>query len=320
MWGIFVWSVLPTGAALVIMLASAQPLAVTVASAVLSTPIRISAFQLSLASAMSAFCSAVSLITFLALRRAETRVEAAVGDPLASAFGQDYRQQTSAFHWGRNFYISLLGLTLWVMAWRLKAVADAGQLLPPRSSGRRMSLAARVLYMLAGVVMLLMADVPMCRLNYNMQLAWYVTPAKEKLMNSVGKCQGAMRGDSGQLCRDWCDKAFALSHERLDTIMSARNQHILGKFAAELFDGARGVGQGEQRIEELFKKKTCEDVLRSVDKSNMLVNAACMFFAGIAIIGAFSCLSSSYSGDTPLPEPSAPPPPPEEATNAKKDE
>lgn len=305
MWGIFVWTVLPSGALLTALLLSASPLAVAVSCRVLSTPVRINAFQLSLASLMSAISAAVAFIAFMALRRAHVRMEQT--NPIASALGQDYRQQTSAFHWGRNLYMSLLGLTLWLSAWRLKTLAETGQLLPPRASGRRMTIVMRAIYFVVGFCGLLMADIPLCRLNYNMQLTYYVTPEKEKLLNAVGPCQNAMYGDGNQRCKDFCDKSWAVSRERLDTIMSARNQHILGKFAAEFFDDTRGVEQGEGRMQELFNRKTCEQVLQSVDKSNMIVNAVCMGFAGIAIIGAFSCISSAYSGEAPNMEPSAPP-------------
>merc|ERR1712217_662372 len=88
----------------------------------------------------------------------------------------------------------------------------------------------------------------------------------------------------------------ALSQERLATIKFARNWHILGRFAAQIFDDARGVEQGEQRIEELFQKKTCAQVLKSVDKSNQFVNILCITFAGVSIVGAFVALSNAYEG------------------------
>ena len=50
-----------------------------------------------------------------------------------------------------------------------------------------------------------------------------------------------------------------LSEMRLDTILWVRQWHLLGRTAAEFFDNTRGVEQGRERIDELFKKKTCKE-------------------------------------------------------------
>merc|ERR1712113_171385 len=134
-------------------------------------------------------------------------------------------------------------------------------------------------YTLLGILAFLAADVPLCRINYNVQLATFVSPRKARLQSSVGMCDSAYLGSAAGPCSDFCDEVKALSQERLATITFARNWHVLGRFAAQIFDDARGVEQGEQRIQELFQKKTCAQVLKSVDKSNQYVNIMCVILA-----------------------------------------
>jgi len=297
-WAIFVYTVLPTGALLIAMLASGQALAMSVASKVLSTPIRVGSLQLSLAVFMTAICGSLAAISYAGLCRSEQRM-AQIGD---TAFGAvnlhlSEQQQRYYFAWGRNYYLTLLGLALWLMAWRLKCLVDSQQLQTARAVAKRpVSISARIVYTLLGALAFLAADVPLCRINYNVQLATFVSPRKARLLPSIGTCEGAYLGSAAGPCIDFCDEVKALSQERLATIQFARNWHILGRFAAQIFDDARGVEQGEQRIQDLFQKKTCAQVLKSVDKSNQSVNIMCIIFAGVSIIGAFVSLSNAYEG------------------------
>jgi len=297
-WAIFVWTVLPTGALLNAMLASGQGLAMSTASKVLSTPIRLGGLQLSLAVFMSALCGALAALCYAGLCRSDQRVEQLDGSAYGAINVQlREQQQRHYFIWGRNYYLTLLGLTLWLMAWRLKCMFDSQQLVTAKAvSGRRVSITARLFYMALGVVAFLAADVPLCRINYNLQLATFVSPRKAKLQHTVGLCDAAYLGSAAGPCIEFCDEVKALSQERLATIKFARNWHVLGRFAAQIFDDARGVEQGEQRIQELFQKKTCASVLKSVDKSNQMVNILCIILAGVSIIGAFVALSNAYEG------------------------
>mmetsp|Transcript_13332 Transcript_13332/g.20233 ORF Transcript_13332/g.20233 Transcript_13332/m.20233 type:complete len:329 (-) Transcript_13332:141-1127(-) len=328
MWGIFVWSVLPPGALFVLLLTSGNSLALRVASRVLSTPVRISGFQLSLASFVSAICFVLMACSYLSFRTAEDRVLHMKDSGLVSG---DRSLQTSSFYWGRNFYMTMLGLVLWATAWRLKTLVDQNQLCPPRKPDQPIPTYKRALYLLLGVSLMVLADIPLCRINYNLQLAWYVTPVKNDLTNkfAASSCRNAMFANAEGDCAGLCMKVKKLSDERLATIMSARGQHLLGSAAAQFFDGARGTEQGAGRIEDLFEKKTCMKVLESVDKSNNMVNIFCAICSVLCVIGFFSCFSIVLTGSDSMPQPSAPwapgPPPPgaeifaDQASNKKGD-
>merc|ERR1712217_320372 len=87
-----------------------------------------------------------------------------------------------------------------------------------------------------------------------------------------------------------------LSQERLSTILHVRKWHVLGQYAAEMFDGVRGVDQGQERITKLFETKTCAQVLQSVDKSNPYVNSFCWLVSIIAGVGGLSFMNNVFVG------------------------
>jgi len=297
LWPIVAWAVLPTGAVLSLMFLSGQTLAMSCASRVLHTPVRLGTLQLSLATLMTGLCSGLSALTYSSLRQHEARTEEMRDGPSWSQ-GVHMREQNQlkCFLAGRNYYMSLCGLILWVTAWRLKALHDSKQLGPPRVMARPVSFIARTFYIALSGLALASADVPMCRINYNLQLAMFVTPQKTFLQREMGQCEAVFRESAGGRCKEWCDQVASLSQERLATILSARRSHYLGRYAAQFFDDTRGVEQGDSRIEDLFQKKTCAQVLRSVDKSNVMVNWTCIALAFVAIVGAFSFASNAWYG------------------------
>jgi len=200
---------------------------------------------------------------------------------------------------GRNLYLSLLGLSLWVVAWRLKVLFDFKQLAPPPGTGKHTARSAcsRTAYLVLGLLALLAGDVPLCRINYNLQLAGFVTPKKVRLLASAAgqQCQGTTEAAASGQCTDFCRQVRELSEERLASIVWARDWHVLGRLAARLFDEGRGVQQGPARIDGLFAKKSCVEVLRSVDKSSEVVNLVCMTFACISVLGAFTAFTHLFS-------------------------
>mmetsp|Transcript_126254 Transcript_126254/g.363162 ORF Transcript_126254/g.363162 Transcript_126254/m.363162 type:complete len:318 (+) Transcript_126254:113-1066(+) len=297
-WTGFVYIALPMGGLLSVMLGSGQTLPMACASKVLSTPITLGSARLSLAMFMSAICGILVGISYSGLRMSEVRLNEAneAGMHLAHAMAQRDLQQMKVFRWGRHFYSSLLGLTLWLTAWRLKTLYDGQQLSPPKADRRPPSIAARVFFIALGGLMFALADVPLCRINYNVQLLTSVTPRKMWLQSDARRCETAFAESAVGPCAEFCAEVEKLSKERLATIRWARDFHVLGSMAAKLFDDARGVEQGDQRIRELFQKKTCAEVLHSVDKSNQFVNAACIGLAVVAIVGAFVALSNAYEG------------------------
>mmetsp|Transcript_4278 Transcript_4278/g.9768 ORF Transcript_4278/g.9768 Transcript_4278/m.9768 type:complete len:139 (-) Transcript_4278:93-509(-) len=124
-------------------------------------------------------------------------------------------------------------------------------------------------------------------------LSHSVTPKKLLLLEtSAPGCEGFMMSTAAGKCAHFCQDVRKLSQERLAAIQWARNWHPLGRLAAKMFDGKRGVQQGEGRIDSLFEKKSCAQVLRSVDKSNQLVNVICYVCAVVSVMGAFSAFAN----------------------------
>ena len=62
------------------------------------------------------------------------------------------------FHEGRNLWMSLLGATLWGIAWRLRGLHARGMFVqPPKAAGGR-GLVMRSVYIVLGLAFLLVAD------------------------------------------------------------------------------------------------------------------------------------------------------------------
>eukprot|EP00933_Yihiella_yeosuensis_P022423 TRINITY_DN1765_c2_g1_i1.p1 TRINITY_DN1765_c2_g1~~TRINITY_DN1765_c2_g1_i1.p1 ORF type:complete len:316 (-),score=56.60 TRINITY_DN1765_c2_g1_i1:165-1112(-) len=289
-WAIFSYTVLPAGTILVVLLLSRKKVAVKAAGQILSTPVEIGSLRLSVAVILTALCAALSVLSYSGLQSAEHRASQVMTSPLGQAPGMIDQQMRNVFLHGRNLYLSLLGLCLWAISWRLKCNADAVQLARTKQNVAKQghsSIATKAFYIAIGIICLLLADIALCRLNYNMQLAMFVTPPKDQLLQSpaASLCHNAFEASAIEQCTDFCAKARQVSEERLKSILWARNWHIMGRLAAQVFDDARDVSQGPERINQLFSKKTCAQVLKSVDKSNQFVNAFCMVVTGVAIIG-----------------------------------
>lgn len=265
---------------------------------ILKSPVRIGDMRISLAVLVTALCACLSAFEYSGLRRSESIVEEArsAGAPLAS--GMMEFQIKNMFHHGRNFYMSLLGLVLWAVSWRLSVLYENRQLVPQGLRTAQKSLSSRCFWALLGFLALLLADVPLCRLNYQLQLATSVTPKKTRLSSLALKCENVWASNAQGECAEFCDAARSVSEDRHHVIMWVRNWHLLGRVAAEIFDGARAMEQGPNRIQELFEKKTCSKVLASVDKSNALVNGVCVAAAGVSIIGCFVAFSQAFAGDS----------------------
>lgn len=290
----FAFTVLPAGAVVCLLLSSGNLLAMKAGSFLLSLPVRIGNFQISIAVLLTAICGAMTLVSYSHLQRTESRMDqVTVTIPGAAALVRD-QQLRDAFKAGRNFYMALLGLTLWAMAWRLKALYTVRQLTPPRQPAHYRSLPMRLVFFLAGLACLALADLPLCRLNYSLTLVASVTPVKERLISTMGPCESVMASSATGQCQVFCSEVRSLSQERLGAILWARRWHIFGRIAAQVFDDARGVEQGQDRINDLFAKKSCAQVLRSVDKSNTMVNFMCVAAAGGAIVGAFAAFAQLF--------------------------
>jgi len=295
-WSLFAYGVIPVGAVLTLMLVSGMKWIVDLAAMFLSTPLRIKNVQLSLDLVMTGICSIMVLLSYSSVQRAESLVTASKQQTLwALRVNQDELVRNVAMQ-DRNLWLSVLGLTLWGVAWRLKTLFVSETIAVQARKGQhpvqyRLKFAAFALFCLA------LSDVPLCRLNYSYQLATQVSPKKANLLDFGKKngCRDVMLASAAGECAKLCTEARSLATDRLWAVEFAREFHVFGKIAASFFDGFRGVEQGEKRIDELFAAKTCERVLNSVDTSNHMVNVACFIFTGISVIGCLIGIQNALS-------------------------
>eukprot|EP00928_Gymnodinium_smaydae_P035379 TRINITY_DN24904_c0_g1_i1.p1 TRINITY_DN24904_c0_g1~~TRINITY_DN24904_c0_g1_i1.p1 ORF type:complete len:360 (+),score=58.18 TRINITY_DN24904_c0_g1_i1:87-1082(+) len=294
-WGYFVPFVLVPGALLTAMLASAQPPAMWLAHKALIAPVRLGSFRISFATVMTTFCFVLGVLSFSSLSRAEMRlssVDAAVQPLLWEQAAKNI------YVAGQNMWRYALGFVLWAVAWRLNGLYISSQLVGHTSVRDRPRAAPvkRAMFLAMGLVCLVLADIPLCRLNYNFQLSTFVTPKKDRLLANVGPCQTAMSEGAVGVCAEFCANARALAEDRLWSITWTRSWHKLGALAARIFDDTRGVEQGDGRIDELFARKTCVEVVKSCDKSNAMVNTFCVLAATVALGGFLTGLSNACAG------------------------
>lgn len=282
-WGIFAYTAIPAGVLLTLLLLSEFTMLMKVASGVMNSPVHIGSLRLNIAVFMTALCLCLTVLSYSGFRREQMRDSLASGQP---GFFRD-SEKPKLFYVERNFWISLLGLTLWSTAWRLEGIFRRRPQRPAMALNLK---ASKLLWILVGMLALLLSDLPLCRLNYQLQLSYYVTPEKESLMSSAPQCTGVYESNAGS-CSNFCSQVRKVSQERQNCVMFARKWHILGRWAAEIFDMSRDAKQGPEHINELFQKKTCEGVLQSVDKSNVGVNTFCSITAGIAMLAAFAAFA-----------------------------
>jgi len=287
-WGIIAYSVVPLGILLMVLRLSDINFFMYIAQKVLSAPVSIGSLRLNVAVIASSFCACLTLLSYAAVRRFMTKYHAAQPQVMPL---RDY-DKMKMFYDERNFWISVVGLLAWLSSWRLEALyrkrfemAAAGTNRPSRSVLSRLS------WIVAGCGVLLLADLPLCRANYKMQLSLHVTPGKEELLPAASACEGVFLRDAGTGCADFCQQVRLLSEERQSCVLFARKWHLLGRWAAQLFDQARDVQQDQSHVDKLFAKKTCAEVLRSVDRSNEAVDFLCSICAVLALLLAFAAFA-----------------------------
>jgi len=270
------------------MMLTGSQLMMSFAGKVLQAPVRISLLEMSIPMLVSAICAIVAVVNYGMMSRHEAWIKK-FGNSANTLPELREREEKKAAFAGRNFYIALLGLVMWMVAARLHMFFRRQQLVPVKKTAKRTSLATRITYAVIALIASLCGDIPLCRINYTIQLSSYVTPRRLSLQfRDRGACDGQSIFSASQPCEAFCKEVEELAHERLNTVMAIRSWHIFGKFAAELFDGARGVEQGEQRIRQLFKDKTCAQVLEGVDRSNQSVNFFCW---GVTVLMSMVALS-----------------------------
>merc|ERR1711920_1013635 len=114
-WSLFVYVVILPGFPLALLFLCAKAPAFIAGTMVLATPIRIGGVQFSLATFVTALCAVLTALSFSAFRRHQQIV--------AGAKLLEVQQERDLFRAERNFWLSLLGFSLWACTWRLKALA-----------------------------------------------------------------------------------------------------------------------------------------------------------------------------------------------------
>eukprot|EP00927_Polykrikos_kofoidii_P026823 TRINITY_DN23817_c0_g1_i1.p1 TRINITY_DN23817_c0_g1~~TRINITY_DN23817_c0_g1_i1.p1 ORF type:complete len:319 (-),score=23.65 TRINITY_DN23817_c0_g1_i1:32-988(-) len=293
-WYYFAWTVLPSGAAFVLLLLSGQPFLMMCAHSLLASPLRVGKLSPSLATLMTVCCATLCLLCFSSLRRAELNLEQTDVHSHPLLWEQ---RQNAAHRAGRNLYMCILGSVVWAIAWRLNSMYITKSLRPRMRPPCHARPLVRAMYLVIGICCIVLADLPLCRLNYALQVATFVTPKKNKVMAGMGPCESVFREQATGQCIEFCNKAHELCHDRLWSIRWARSWHVFGRLFAEAFDAARGVTQGEERINDAFTRKTCADVARSVDKTNKGVNTFCAVIGCLSLMAALTAVTSAFFDD-----------------------
>merc|ERR1712166_1148503 len=153
--------------------------------------------------------------------------------------GQDPRRDTylmnqflvRAFEASRDTWMALLGALLWAVVARFKALKDSGSLIQPMGGVRPKSTAQRIMWLSLALLCLVIADIPFCRVNYQMTLNANITPAKERLLSGQPgtHCANEMIASATGICIEFCKEAKDLAVQRYEATMWARDWHILGR-------------------------------------------------------------------------------------------
>jgi len=292
---VFPYVVLLPGLFVLCCLASNLHLPVKIGAWLVGKKIRTKWCDISIPTFIISLCLIVAMYFYSDSQKYEQRV---------LGIGQDPRRDTylmnqflvRAFEASRDTWMALLGALLWAVVARFKALKDSGSLIQPMGGVRPKSTAQRIMWLSMALLCLVIADIPFCRVNYQMTLNANITPAKDRLLGGQPgtHCANEMIASATGICIEFCKEAKDLAVQRYEATMWARDWHILGRVAAELFDGGRGVEQGMERLEALFETRSCARVLQSVDKSNPLVNGICYFACMFSVVFFVSSITIAF--------------------------
>eukprot|EP00669_Euglena_mutabilis_P008691 TRINITY_DN3702_c0_g1_i1.p1 TRINITY_DN3702_c0_g1~~TRINITY_DN3702_c0_g1_i1.p1 ORF type:complete len:230 (-),score=24.44 TRINITY_DN3702_c0_g1_i1:318-986(-) len=140
------------------------------------------------------------------------------------------------------------------------------------------------------VLCLALFDVPIARLKYRNRLASKITPLRFQLQEEYAQKQCSTVIDDIMGCAKICHQVDLLSDVRQQVIEDVRNEHAVGRFAAEIFDWRRGQTQ-EQKMKKL-EERSCTRKLQSIDHYNPSVSATAFFYAAISILGGWHTYAS----------------------------
>jgi hypothetical protein len=287
------WCGVPSGMALLYMLMSGRPPLQKFASHLLhySFTLQYGKFRLALTLA-DWVTMVVSLLTLMNFYYVAFEVEKSADQIVlgvsAAAYAEtaknleDYQNMS-------NFMICLMASVIWLTCSHMDKQIRKGTIVTVPQGLKSWMPSGK--WILIFLIACLLADIPLARLDYKMQLESRITAPKTQLQKRFQDkpCNMATLND-GKFpeCEAFCNATYKLSLERVNVVLLTRSRHFLGAYAADIFDRFRGVEQEKAKTDELFTQRTCTGVLASVDKSNELVNYVCyitsLLFLGVCII------------------------------------
>jgi len=95
--------------------------------------------------------------------------------------------------------------------------------------------------------------------------------------------------EKGTFCSRFCDDVFSASIARQHALNHIRDLYPIGSVLSSLFDFERGMDQ-EEKIKNLFAKKSCKRILQSVDRTNFFADLLCFSWAVFAVSAVAYCL------------------------------
>lgn len=129
-------------------------------------------------------------------------------------------------------------------------------------------------------------DTGISRVRYHYHLDVYLRPIKYEIQADIYRYHGEVPSEL-QHCHAFdrstnsfirnctlsaCEQnAYMLSEKRQSILNSIREVHPTSKLISEVFDSFRGMNQTE-KIERLFKRKPCEGVIESSDRTNKYID------------------------------------------------
>ncbi|KAF4653342.1 hypothetical protein FOL47_010567 [Perkinsus chesapeaki] len=143
--------------------------------------------------------------------------------------------------------------------------------------------------LLATIVLLVCVaamDVALSRMHYHYLFRYEISPAKAEALKALSNVNATVQATNisctvydpsikktvNDCSRSVCMyEALQLADKRQQVLQTVRQTHIIGRITAEIFDRQRGVDQAA-KPEILFRTKSCERIIDSVDHSNRMAN------------------------------------------------
>eukprot|EP00397_Hematodinium_sp_SG-2012_P037805 GEMP01041031.1.p1 GENE.GEMP01041031.1~~GEMP01041031.1.p1 ORF type:complete len:320 (+),score=35.07 GEMP01041031.1:53-1012(+) len=307
-WTIITYGFIPAGLLTCAFLMSNQPMLLSAGSAVANMQIKFAlgtygTIRMPFSIFVSAFAVISAITQFSQVQHYSSLITNVDLPNTPTQINDRYRSMN--FRAERNFWVSMFWLVSWITCWRLSDLKSKHALTayapPPsttRGGGKLFGLTTAVI----GGILLCMADLPVARVNYNFMVSQNITPEKERLQSMMlTDCQASYFATAEGQCREFCQQVRYLADERLRIVTWVRSWHFTGTFAAQVFDGFRGVQQSQDRISELFSQKPCMQVLNSVDRTNVWVNAGCWIALALCIFVGLALLFANEGSRVPVP-------------------